>query len=147
MRRDAYVFDVDGTLSNPGHRQHHVQGPKKDWPAFFAGCVDDPPVKAILRLAHDLGKTSIPLVFCTGRPMKYAVATRHWLACNGLDPKHLYMRLDDDFRDDTLVKSELMDRIIADGFDPIMVFDDRNKVVQMWRDRGLVCAHVAEGAF
>ncbi len=147
MRRDAYVFDIDGTLSDPAHRRHHVEGPKKNWPAFFEGCADDPPIRAMLRIAHDLSKTSVPLVYCTGRPRTYAAQTVQWLRRNNLDPWFLYMRAEGDFRDDTLVKSELMDRILADGFDPILVFDDRNKVVEMWRARGLVCAHVAEGDF
>jgi hypothetical protein len=36
---------------------------------------------------------------------------------------------------------------LADGYEPIMVFDDRNQVVKMWRERGIVCAQVAEGDF
>lgn len=149
MRRDAYIFDIDGTLADCGHRRHHVEGPKKDWDAFFRGCVDDPPIKAMVRLAQDLNRTSVSLVFATGRPIQYRLETIAWLQSQGLGlgARNLYMRLDEDRRDDTIVKSEMLDRIIADGFDPIMVFDDRNRVVQMWRARGLICAHVADGDF
>ena len=35
----------------------------------------------------------------------------------------------------------------ADGFNPTMAFDDRQQVVDMWRERGLTVAQVAEGDF
>jgi hypothetical protein len=57
------------------------------------------------------------------------------------------MRRRGDKRADFIVKGELLDKIIADGWQPIMAFDDRNQVVQMWRARGIPCAQVAEGDF
>jgi hypothetical protein len=45
------------------------------------------------------------------------------------------------------VKRELLARIRSDGFDPAVAIDDRQRVVQMWRREGLVCAQVAEGNF
>jgi hypothetical protein len=41
----------------------------------------------------------------------------------------------------------LLDKLMADGFRPIMAFDDRNQVVEMWRQRGVPCAQVADGNF
>ncbi len=46
-----------------------------------------------------------------------------------------------------IVKAELLDQIVADGFSPVMAFDDRNQVVEMWRARGIPCAQVAPGDF
>ena len=59
----------------------------------------------------------------------------------------LYMRAKHDKRADYIVKGELRDRILADGWEPIMAFDDRDQVVKMWRERGVPCAQVAEGDF
>ena len=50
--RPVVIFDIDGTLSNPAHRLHHVTGlGPKDWTAFFATMADDAaaePIKDIL---------------------------------------------------------------------------------------------------
>jgi len=45
------------------------------------------------------------------------------------------------------VKREMLDRIRADGYNPIMAFEDRSRVVKMWREAGIPCAQVAEGDF
>ena len=38
-------------------------------------------------------------------------------------------------------------QMLAKGFKPKLIFDDRAKVVKMWRGRGLRCRRVAEGDF
>ena len=57
------------------------------------------------------------------------------------------MRAEGDRRQDDLVKSDLLDKIRIDGFDPVIAFDDRDKVVKMWRERGLRCLQVDRGDF
>jgi hypothetical protein len=54
---------------------------------------------------------------------------------------------DGDYRADDIVKEEFLDRILADEYGTQRVFDDRDRVVTMWRRRGLVCCQVAEGNF
>ncbi len=38
-----------------------------------------------------------------------------------------------------MVKAQILDGIIDDGFEIILVVDDRQSVVAMWRERGLTC--------
>jgi hypothetical protein len=57
------------------------------------------------------------------------------------------MRRVGDRRPDYIVKAELLDQILRDGFSPSMAFDDRDQVVAMWRERGVPCAQVAPGNF
>lgn len=57
------------------------------------------------------------------------------------------MRPADDNRDDALVKYELFNKYVRDNYDVLGVFDDRNRVVDMWRRIGLTCYQVAEGDF
>jgi len=50
--------------------------------------------------------------------------------------------------DDKLKKKWLDDIFPGDKKDSILcVFDDRDKVVKMWRDNGLSCFQVADGNF
>ena len=59
----------------------------------------------------------------------------------------LYMRSDSDYRPDHEVKSQMLDKMRKEGFNPTMAFDDRQQVVDMWRERGLTVAQVDKGDF
>jgi hypothetical protein len=59
----------------------------------------------------------------------------------------LFMRGDDDYRPDEIVKRELYEENVLGNYDVVGVIDDRSKVVKMWRELGLTCLQVAEGAF
>jgi len=145
--RPCYIFDIDGTLADCSHRLHHIQKQPKDWDAFFAGCADDRPIEHIVSLAHAL-EARAEIIFVSGRSDACKAETQEWLAERGFGLLHkLFMRAAGDHRDDDVVKSELLDRILADGWQPIMAFDDRSRVVKMWRARGIPCAQVADGDF
>jgi hypothetical protein len=80
------------------------------------------------------------IVFATGRNERSRDATVAWLTANDFwrPWSHLYMRSKDDYRSDDIVKRELLDDIVADyGKKPDMVFEDRPRVVKMWRDNGI----------
>jgi hypothetical protein len=57
------------------------------------------------------------------------------------------MRKKGDYRDDSIVKKELLDQIRKDGYNPLLAFDDRDRVVKAWRECGIRCLQVAEGNF
>ena len=57
------------------------------------------------------------------------------------------MRPKGDNRPDTEVKREIYEREIRDKYNVLLVIDDRNSVVQQWREMGLPCFQVAEGDF
>ncbi len=143
----CYLFDIDGTLAENGHRFHHIAGPgPKDWDAYFAACGDDSPIEHICDLLWSLG-TNIAIVLVSGRSDVCREATEVWLARHNLRYAALYMRKAGDHRPDDELKIEMLAQLRADGFEPIMAFDDRNRVVKAWRAAGVPCAQVAEGDF
>jgi hypothetical protein len=95
----------------------------------------------------DLLHMYIGIVFVSGRSDECRVATEQWLLDQGLPCEPLYMRAAGDHQDDDKLKIELLARMRADGYEPIMVFDDRTRVVKAWRAAGVPCAQVAEGDF
>lgn len=151
---DAIIFDIDGTLADLRHRRHLVEGAKPHWGAFFDGMVDDPPLADVCYLAellgsHPLAPSIIKLFLFSGRPETHRKETEAWLVANV--PAYfkasvaLMMRAEGDFRADTLVKKDMLNKIKADGYTPRIVVDDRPSVVQMWKDEGLtVLAHDSE---
>jgi hypothetical protein len=41
----------------------------------------------------------------------------------------------------------MLDKMRKEGFNPTMAFDDRQQVVDMWREKGLTVAQVDKGDF
>ena len=146
MKR-CYIFDIDGTIANNKHRSHHLEKSPKDWDAYHEGVEADTVFGHMLQVYIDTSNHH-PVVFCTGRHDGQRKVTETWLWRNGFtEHRGLYMRKEGDHRPDHIIKLELLAQIRADGFEPIMAFDDRNSVVKMWRDAGIPCAQVAEGDF
>jgi phosphoglycolate phosphatase-like HAD superfamily hydrolase len=146
----AILFDVDGTLANNQHRVHHVHRKPKDWKSFFMGIPGDVPIQPVVKVAHELLQRGHKLIYVTARPQWTKDMTEQWMQEHSLDwyfKGCSYYRPDGDFRPDPLVKKELLGKIRADGYDPWLVFDDRDGVVQMWRSEGLTCFQVANGGF
>lgn len=143
----CYLFDIDGTLSDLTHRLPHIQKQPKDWNSFFAACAADQPIGHMIELARIILDAGHTVVFVSGRSDSIRVATERWLADHVGVFFPLYMRKADDHRDDDIIKVELLALIRADGFEPIMAFDDRTRVVKAWRAAGIPCLQVAEGDF
>ena len=142
------VFDIDGTLANIEHRLDYVRSKPKNWKAFDAGIPNDKinfPVAKIFWTLEETGAYDI--VLASGRNERSRQATKEWLRANGLGGyQKLYMRKTDDFRNDSIVKREMLDEIIDFyGKKPDMVFDDRPRVVKMWRDAGVFVFDVYQG--
>lgn len=138
MTRTA-LFDIDGTLADATHRLHHIQNGSHDWDAFFAECVNDPVIEPIRDLAILVARQGLKIILVSGRSDRVREETKEWLARGGVPYSALLMRKDGDYRADTVVKSEFLDTILADGHEIAFVVDDRPSVVAMWRERGLTC--------
>lgn len=144
----CYIFDIDGTLADCSHRIHHIQKSPKDWDTFFAACHLDAPIPHIVDLCKILyWSTAATIVYVSGRSDQCRLQTEQWMRVHDLPLGPLFMRNEGDHRDDDIVKIELLAQLRADGFDPIMAFDDRDRVVAAWRSAGIPCAQVAPGDF
>lgn len=147
------IVDIDGTVADGTHRQHHLRKPKgekKNWAAFNSLMHLDTEHHDIIWLVKLLYSNGCKIVFCSGRNEDNRQVTEAWLEEKaGLKPYYekLYMRPSKDYRDDSIIKRELLQKIREDGYDPFLVIDDRNRVVNMWREEGLRCLQVADGDF
>ena len=145
----CFVFDIDGTIADISHRLHLIDHrdynatTPKQWDEFFARMVDDKPIEHMRVLVDTLSLT-YPVLLCTGRGEENREQTVEWLKRHRFNFFELFMRPAGDFRQDDVVKSELLDRMLAEGYAPMLVFEDRARVVKMWRSRGIPCAQVAE---
>lgn len=147
LDHNCVIVDIDGTLANCDHRREFVTCTPKNWKEFNARMSDDTPHKEIDRLVRNLNHNGWKIVLCSGREAVYRDVTTAWLKKWCVPFHALYMRAEKDYRGDDVVKSELLDKILADGFKPWLAIDDRQRVVDMWRARGIVCLQCAAGDF
>lgn len=146
--KPVYIFDLDGTLADIEHRVHHIQGEKKDWRAFFSACVDDKPIASTINVMVALMQAGCEVWLWTGRSGEVATSTREWLAKHAHMPHAIRMRAQGDYRADHIIKKEWLDNLHPEDRERVMgVFEDRDAVVQMWRECGLTCYQVAPGNF
>jgi hypothetical protein len=121
--RPLALIDLDGVVADVRHRLHHLQGRRKNWPAFFAAARHDDvhpegvAVVETLRRDHEL-------IYLTGRPEHLRADTEHWLATHGLDGPRVVMRPEGDRRPAAVVKVELLRELAAGRVVGVVVDDD-----------------------
>jgi predicted kinase len=146
----AILVDIDGTLA---HMRDH-RGPfewhnvGKDEPDFnvmqVIAWIREGMAAEYMGFHGERGK----VILMSGRDRVCEQETRDWLTSWDFGAfDGLFMRPQGDMRPDNIVKAELFDQHIRDNYDVVMVFDDRNQVVDMWRSMGVQVAQVAEGDF
>lgn len=142
----CFLVDIDGTVANGDHRLHHIQKEPKAWDDYFLECGKDAPIEHMRAVVIGLSAHA-RIVYVSGRSDLVRQQTIDWFDQHGFPCDALYMRKQGDHTDDDKLKIQLLAQLRADGFEPIMAFDDRNRVVRAWRAAGIPCAQVAEGDF
>ena len=140
--RNCYIVDIDGTLAIHDGRDPY---------AFDDLGSDIPNIPLYNLLQND---TNIEIIFVSGREKGkndvYYNSTRKWIYDNFHIPESditLFMREYKDSRKDSIVKKEIYEKYIKDNYKVLIVFDDRNQTVDMWRGLGLQCLQVNYGDF
>ena len=148
------IFDLDGTLALIDERREismNVNG-KMNWDIFFdpENIQLDKPNWPVILMAQTLKKAGHSVVIFSGRSKATKDATRTWLNNHKIPFDVLKMRPTDGglkwMKDDLLKKKWLTD-LFPDVDKILCVFDDRQKVVDMWRDNNITCFQVADGNF
>jgi phosphoglycolate phosphatase-like HAD superfamily hydrolase len=146
------VFDLDGTLANIDHRRHLVSKDRRDpqWQEFFQRCVDDTPIRHMVQVfwALMMSDDDHRIEIWSGRSDEVLRETREWLLNHVTANTGMLTRMRPAVNtepDDVLKESWL--RALPPDERPELVFDDRDKVVAMWRRNGIPCLQVAPGNF
>ena len=148
------IFDLDGTLADIETRRgiSIKENGKMDWDIFFDpnNISLDTPNRPVITMAKLLKESGHRIVILSGRSKVTKDATRNWLNQFNVPFDVLKMRPDNKefkFMPDDQLKKLWLDQLFPNTEDVLCVFDDRDKVVKMWRENGLSCLQVAEGNF
>jgi predicted kinase len=146
----ACIFDLDGTLAlHTGVRDPY------DTSRYHL----DKPNTNIIEAVRGEYRNGNCIIFCSGRDEEFWDATVRWIHENvtsrpGTQNPHipgaawnLFMRPQGDRRNDAIVKLELFDQHIRGKYNVLRIYDDRDRVIKMWRELGLTALQVNYGAF
>lgn len=149
--KKTVIFDLDGTLALIEKRRAKATKPdgKINWGIFFApeNIQLDEPNPSVIEMAKMLYKQGHSVVIFSGRDSISRAETIAWLEQYGVKFDVLKMRPRNTFTPDDVLKKDWLDQLFPDRSDVLCVFDDRDKVVKMWRENGVACYQVAEGDF
>lgn len=107
----------------------------------------DKPNQPVVDIAIAMQDAGHEIVVVSARNERHRQVTEMQLRNAGIEFFHLFLRNDEDFRADDEFKKDVLDALIDANWKPDMVFDDRNRVVAMWRANGITCVQVADGDF
>ena len=133
-QRPLAVFDVDGVLADVRHRLHHLESRPKNWDAFFAAAVHDPPLQEGIALCLESAR-DCEVVYVTGRPEHCRRDTLAWFREQGLPEGTLSMRGRGDRRPARMAKPQLL-RQLARGRTVAVVVDDDEQVCDAYEHDG-----------
>ncbi len=133
---DTYIFDIDGTLAKMNGRS----------PYDYTKVATDVMNFDVVVLASYIAKAH-DVIIMSGRDSSCRKDTEEWLAKYDIKYQALYMRAEGDTRNDAIVKKELYEAHVKGKYNVLGVFDDRNRVVDLWRSLGLTCFQVDYGNF
>lgn len=135
----AVIVDIDGTLALATSRG----------PYDTSRYLTDELEHRLQRLVNDLASAYEPyqVIVLTGRDAAHQDTLEEWLEREHVRWDEIYMRPRGDSRRDNVVKLDLFNAHVRDRFNVIAAFDDRDRVVRLWRRLGLLTLQVADGNF
>ena len=154
-RRPLYIFDLDGTLALIDHRisiLDDIEDPGR-WRKFYALCDKDKPNIPVIQTLEKLRSAGADIWFFSGRSDEVRDKTVAWISEHtgfmSFDlADTLMMRNSGDYTPDDVLKNRWFDNMMhIDKARLVAVFEDRDRVVEMWRSNGVTCFQVAKGDF
>ncbi len=125
----VFIFDIDGTLAKKSDLRGYHDYDKVQF---------DTPIQPVVELMNILELSGNKVIFVSGRKDSCYDETKMWIKLHKdlyAEPE-LYMRKSDDNRPDDIVKREILEELVKKYY-IAGVFDDRNRVVDMWRQSGI----------
>lgn len=143
----AIVVDLDGTLCNSTHREELARS--KQWDEFHLQSSQDKANEDVLWLVHNA--PNVDIICLTGCNEKYRALREEWLVAHLVYPDALLMRPENNYENDHILKLRLLEEHLG-GKKKVLsavlfVLEDREKMVEAWRNYGVPCWQVRTGGY
>ena len=149
-RKDIIVVDLDGTLCDCAHRQDYARAGQ--WEEFHGRLVHDRPHEDVAYFLKELSFYH-KVIAVTGRNEAFRQLTWDWLKKHKLDENidEILMRPDGDWSPDHELKTQMLEKALGNKSTVLervaIVLEDRDKVIEAYRNYGLPCWQVRPGSF
>ena len=142
------LCDLDGTLCNEDARVH--LGKAGDWQQYFASINGDCAHNDVLRTLHIMSGP-VRILIVTSRPEAYRGMTEQWLRDKEVPFDSLLMRPNNDDAESHISKIALIEEFFGSKecvlSSVLFALEDRDKVVQAFREYGIPCWQVRNGQY
>lgn len=126
-----FIVDLDGTLADNRWRTRFYEAEEQDWELINELSRHDKPYGYMLNVIHGLINMGMTPIFMTARSEKSIDQTRFFLSKYDLDIYKLVMRPIDNNDPDAIMKGDLIEGLLSDGFEITMAIEDNSSVVEM----------------
>ena len=133
MKRKAIIVDLDGTIcENVTGRPWYGKG------AAEGMLLDDPCINIMNLIDSYAWNYDLKIIILTGRHKGEELeATEKWLHKYSFFYDEIFARELTDYSKSAPYKEKVYEELIKPNYDVVMVFEDNNACVQMFRDKGL----------
>jgi len=142
LKRPAWIFDVDGTLVNVDpildillNQDRASDSFKRNYDAFHKESINCEPHKDVVDMVWE-AQEDFDVIIVTARKEKYRALTARWLKNNEVPHDALFMRQDDDHREDYEIKKDILEHINA-YWDIKHAVDDNPSIIRLWEENGI----------
>jgi phosphoglycolate phosphatase-like HAD superfamily hydrolase len=142
LKRPAWIFDVDGTLVDVDPILYHIvnqdrstESFKKNFDKFHQDSINCSPHKDVVDMAWEVCN-DVDVIIVTARKEKYRALTSRWLVDNDVPHIALFMRQDNDYREDYDVKKDILEHI-NQYWNVKHAVDDNPSIIQLWEENGI----------
>lgn len=121
------LVDIDGTVA---HRTNRT-------PYEYNMVLHDRSDEHVVEVLRCMWLAGYKIIFISAREDWCFNDTYRWLTLHCPPFIKLFMRKSGDNRSDQIIKQEIYETEVKPNYDVFCVFDDRDRVVGMWRELGL----------
>jgi len=147
LKRPAWIFDVDGTLVNVDpilnillNQDRSSDSFKQNYDAFHKESIKCEPHKDVVDMVWKVCN-EFDVIIVTARKEKYRALTSRWLKNNEVPHDALFMRQDDDHREDYEVKKDILENINL-YWDVVHAVDDNPSIIKLWEENGIATTKI-----
>jgi len=133
---DCVIFDLDGTIA----QMNGKRGPF-DWHNVHRDEINETVCEQV-EFHRSKGRK---IIIMSGRDEVSKKLTEEWLELYDIHYDEIYMRKENDYRKDYIVKRELYRNNIRDRYNVLVAYDDRHQVLQLWYEEGIFAYNVNQG--
>jgi FMN phosphatase YigB (HAD superfamily) len=147
LKRPAWIFDVDGTLVNVEpiikillNQDRSSDSFKRNYDEFHKQSISCEPHKDVVDMVWEKCN-EVDIIIVTARKEKYRALTARWLKNNEGPHDALFMRQDDDHREDYEVKKDILEHINV-YWDVKHAVDDNPSIIKLWEENGITTTKI-----